>query len=173
MQCTRRDRQTDTRQQARSDIETHTRHPLTLVTSLTSAVYSNSEEIIFGDSRINHKLDIPKRNSCTCAKYYTSSHHIHQWPLSHTSRSTCNHLKRSGFICSKIPRAHGLRETAIPAVFCSVTLYHILYIPSTDRCFLLSLYLVFKLRLYLCVLFYMHVLLTMWHVSGVSRPLSR
>ena len=31
------------------------------------------------------------------------------------------------------------------------------YIPSTDRCFLLSLYLVFKLRLYLCVLFYMHV----------------
>ena len=31
------------------------------------------------------------------------------------------------------------------------------YIPSTDRCFLLSLYLVFKLCLYLCVLFYMHV----------------
>ena len=31
------------------------------------------------------------------------------------------------------------------------------YIPNTDRCFLLSLYLVFKLRLNLCVLFYMHV----------------
>jgi len=54
------------------------------------------------------------------------------------------------------------------------------YIPNTDRCFfilfLLSIYLVFSLRLIWCVLLSgMHVFADyrMWHVSGVTCPLLR
>jgi len=50
----------------------------------------------------------------------------------------------------------------------SVYVYQILIVV-----FLLSLYLVFNLRLMLCVLLLYAFLLTMWHVSGAARPLSR
>jgi len=49
------------------------------------------------------------------------------------------------------------------------------YIRNTNRCFsILSLYLVLKLLLILCVVvFFIHVSATMWHVSGATRPLPR
>ena len=51
------------------------------------------------------------------------------------------------------------------------------YIPNTDRCFLflflLLMYLVFSLRLILCVTFICMYLQTMSHVSGVIRPFLR